>query len=94
MEVSTVPLTHYMHTHIQTCVFVFTGEGENIQVLFAQLPPPSPAPPKWRPGGEPPPQPSASRRSATPGGGGAQRAPFVAMCAAAWVSAALPCVCV
>ena len=48
MEVSTsivLPLTRYT-THINITVYLFfTGEGENIQVLFAQLPPPPPPQP-------------------------------------------------
>ena len=36
---SIIPNIIYTHINMTVCLF-FTGEGENIQVLFAQLPPP------------------------------------------------------
>ena len=37
-QYSIIPNTLYTHINITVCLF-FTGEGENIQVLFAQLQP-------------------------------------------------------
>ena len=36
-------IPNMLYTHINITVYLFfTGEGENIQVMFAQLPPPPP----------------------------------------------------
>ena len=43
-QYSIIPNTLYTHINIIVCLF-FTGEGENIQVMFAQLPQPPPQQP-------------------------------------------------